>query len=248
MAGEIRMYVRAVATQLVRRSVIAGIVDLKSLPAEYWKFVNDKDPQTTRKKRSPEFLADTAAALRFAEVYFTAEHLNAEMLPEGAGMAEFCGCLRGPVLQHRRYCFTIGSWMPPNLPYNDVTALTPGVGKRLATIIMDYYFAPGGGAAPLPKLRSQPDSPVHGGPAFEAKHVPMKAEVEYKTEVLRPVSRKPSWPPFILLWINDAGRRSCYCGLTMVAAVHIIGQRQPCGRRALAERGQDAQHRRVPVA
>jgi hypothetical protein len=67
-ASEIRIYVRNCATRLVQMGILRGVDDLRCLPDEYWKF-RDEQPIPGKKKRSPEFLADTSAAVRFAEKY-----------------------------------------------------------------------------------------------------------------------------------------------------------------------------------
>ena len=122
-AGEIRIYVRHIATRLVKMGVLRDTPDIKGLPDEYWKFRNVQ-PEPGKKKRSPEFLADTTAALRFADRYFQREAWDESKCPEGMDISAACASLRGPIFTtDRRACFTPGDWMPDGF---EIGCIGPG--------------------------------------------------------------------------------------------------------------------------
>ena len=94
-------------------------------------------------KRSPEFLADTSAALRFAEAFFVLAAVDATALADGIDVRQLCDCLRGPVLmRERKSSFLPGWWVPRDLHSHPDIAAVPvsaGVGKRVARAILGHF-------------------------------------------------------------------------------------------------------------
>ena len=95
IACEVRIYVRAITRALMQQGLLQGMISCHSAPAEYWKSF------TTH--RSPEFLADTKMALKFAQTYFCREHIVHKsgwvyISSLKVDVEVFCNHLRGPVL------------------------------------------------------------------------------------------------------------------------------------------------------
>ena len=150
---------RTVCKVLMLHGMIEGMPTSKDAPAEYWKFLEGAkkdrgprpmhamcafdDPQAAAailKKRSPEFLADTSKALKFAAAHFTPATIRLGELAGRVDAAEFCAALVGPVSSRRR-AFQPGPWVPPgfNYPGADKPRPTRRVGKRMAYAIMAHY-------------------------------------------------------------------------------------------------------------
>jgi hypothetical protein len=119
-ASEIRIYVRNCATRLVQMGILRGVDDLRCLPDEYWKF-RDAQPIPGKKKRSPEFLADTSAAVRFAEKYFQPQMWVLGKCPIGMNVAHVCSLLKEPISQ----------FSPRD---------SNGVGKHTAETLINRFF------------------------------------------------------------------------------------------------------------
>jgi hypothetical protein len=98
-AGETRAYVRHVAYGLERLGLLRDVPDLRRLPDEYWKFRNVA-VEEGKKKRSPEFLADTSTALKFAQQYFRPEALWEHKCPPHVDLRAVCRVLQWPALQN----------------------------------------------------------------------------------------------------------------------------------------------------
>ena len=145
MAAEIRIYVRTIATALTECGLLRGMPSAKAAPPEYWKFLPESQAANVaagKAKRSPEFLADTSAALRFADVFFVPATMNPSGLADGVDIVQFCECLRGPVLtRERKSSFLPGVWVPLDFQFHEdiVAPVSPGVGKRMARAILAHF-------------------------------------------------------------------------------------------------------------
>jgi hypothetical protein len=137
-AGEIRIYIRNVATRLVKMGVLCDVHDLKCLPDEYWKFRNIP-VEPGKKKRSPEFLADTRAAIQFAERFFRPEMWDNRKCPADMDIHAVCQSLLGPIgLPNHKCCFIPGDWIPPGSNFDP--PIKAGVGKQTADYLMTHFF------------------------------------------------------------------------------------------------------------
>jgi hypothetical protein len=143
-AGEIRKYVRCLASSLVANDLMLSISSTKDLGSAYWKYADDGKQQPNKRKRSPEFLGDTEMALRFARQFLIPAAIRA-WLPD-VNLQEFCDCMQGPILHMPRdQVFGRGSWMPPGFPLGQapwVGQHVRDVGKNLAQAILKHYGVP----------------------------------------------------------------------------------------------------------
>jgi hypothetical protein len=146
----------------MQHGMIDGMVTTKDAPAEYWKFLDSgkTDPKPVSgpvpvasmctisshsascglKRRSPEFLADTSKALKFAATHFTPATIKRGKLANLIDLDEFCTAILGPVTS-RRQAFQLGPWVPPGFDFPGVDKPRPTrrVGKRLADALMAHY-------------------------------------------------------------------------------------------------------------
>jgi hypothetical protein len=143
-AGEIRKYVRCLASSLVANDLMLSISSTKDLGSAFWKYADDGKLQPNKRKRSPEFLGDTEMALRFARQFL----IPAAIRPwsPDVNLQEFCDCMQGPILHMPRdQVFGRGSWMPPGFPHGQpqwVGQHVRDVGKNLAQAILKHYGVP----------------------------------------------------------------------------------------------------------
>ena len=109
VAGEVRIYVRAIARELMQQGLLRGMHSCRDAPAEYWKIFTAH--------RSPEFLADTKKALQFADTYFQPASIAVERLRADVDVEVLCRHLRGPIL----YAYYFLFWfLPPGTPSKNV--------------------------------------------------------------------------------------------------------------------------------
>jgi len=161
-----------VVRKLVSKGALRNIPSQKSAPPEYWKHTS-----RSRVNNQWEFLSSKAAALNFANVYFTCEQLDVTKLGAHIDEAEFSTCLCGPVLFYgdSAQAFQPGAWMPPGLvietPPN--VRCVSGVGKRTAEAVMQHYMqsaAPCGSLTAVKEEGSQaarPSPATHQGSSQE---------------------------------------------------------------------------------
>jgi hypothetical protein len=126
--------------------MIKGVQDVQSFPDEFWKYRNStQDP--SKAKRSPEFLAETAAALHFVKMYFVPSELSLPCNEEEAW--GICHALSGPVANGTAGCFSVGSWLPRSLAptFRDVT-MFHGIGKWFAKQLLNHFFPEPGSEIP----------------------------------------------------------------------------------------------------
>jgi hypothetical protein len=147
----------------MKHGMIEGVPTSKDAPSHFWKFL-DRTHETTEmctssrlllggagvpKRRSPEFLAGTSKALKFAATYFTPSTIKLGGLEDRIDLQEFCSAIVGPV-SSRRQAFQPGPWAPPGF---EPEAISRRVGKRMADALMSHYGILSDAAPKGPNLR-----------------------------------------------------------------------------------------------